>query len=113
MERKYVHLSKAWYGSTSLKDLDCVDEVWLEITSENDNLIGEFGLRWYDLKDGRPPTVKLEVFEDAFEALFQCKDLIDKLREWDNKYIQPEQLIKILKKLGFKDVTPYEEPYKK
>jgi hypothetical protein len=111
INRYFVHLSKAWYGNANLKDVEYKDDVWVLIEDENNNMIGEFGFRWYII--GNNLTAHLEVFDDAFKALSLCKDLIDELKEWDNKYIQPEQIVKVLERLGFKDITPYENPHEK
>ena len=109
--REYSWLSKAWHGEANLKYSNFTDEVLIMINDENNMLIGEFAVRWYNLDNNKPDVAKLEVFDDSFEALYIVRNLIEELSYWNKRYIQPKDFVNLLNGLGFKDVTPYENPY--
>ena len=104
-KRQFYHLSKAWY-----KDIpevrDYIDEVMFGSYYEDDGCEGEMCMRWYNLREDRMPTPRLEVFDDCFKVLNDFKDVIQKLSGYTDKKIQPEEFCKLLIGCGFKDRTP-------
>lgn len=110
--KQFVHLKRAWYGEVCLKNADYVDDVIFGLYDKQGGCIGEMGMRWYALngtsgKDfGSQPTARLECFEDAFAVLSKFKELIKELGLVDSKNIQPKEFCAMLKRLGFKDMTP-------
>ena len=70
---------------------------------------GEMAMRWKWLDSEWVP--QLQVFDDAWNTLFhECIDVLKVLAEKDNKNIDEPEFATILTELGFKDLTPYQEP---
>jgi hypothetical protein len=107
--RGYNWLNKSWYATAVLLGSDYVDEINIGFYCPDGGTSGEFSIRWYVLGDEKPPSACIECFEDAFHALYECKDLLKILADKDGENIQPEQLKELLDNLGFKDLTSYKE----
>lgn len=71
---------------------------------------GEMKIEWVDI--GSKKTPQLQVFDDAWSALGLFPDLIKKLSKADSQDINDDEFCAILDRLGFKDITPYENPNK-
>lgn len=70
---------------------------------------GEMKMEWVPIgKD--IPTPQLMVFDDAFSALGLFTDVIQELAKVDSEDITDDQFCEILDRLGFKDLTAYENP---
>jgi hypothetical protein len=118
-ERGFIWTSKSYYVK-NIKDFlgDAVDEIMVGFFHKDGSTTGEFGIRWYLLEEGKPASARLEAFHDAFDALALCTDLLEELRKWDNdpfsterlKFPQPQDVVDILLKLGFKDLTKRNAP---
>jgi hypothetical protein len=106
-ERGFHHVSKAWYGKTALQNSEEIDEVMVGFYHPEGGTTGEFGVRWLPL-DG-DITPKLEVFNDAWHALYQFQDLLGALAELDEKDITPAQFCELLLSFGIKDLTSTRE----
>lgn len=104
-KRQFYHLSKAWYKNIP-EIRDYVDEVMFGLYYEDDGCEGEMCIRWYNLGKEIIPTPQLEVFDGSFKVLNKFKDIIQKLSEYDDKNIQPNEFCRLLIECGFKDMTP-------
>jgi hypothetical protein len=106
-ERGFHHVSKAWYGATALRDAVEADEVMVGFYHPEGGTTGEFGVRWIPLDGDIVP--KLEVFDDAWHALYQFQDLLKALAETDKENITPTQFCELLLSIGIKDLTATRE----
>lgn len=100
--RKFYWTRKAWYA-------DSADANEITFGNYDAEPFGEMVMKWHNLGGG-PLPARLEVFEDAWAALAEFKDLLDELAKVNRKNISQEQFVEILKKCGFSDATPYERP---
>lgn len=115
--KQYIILSEAWYGEANLRPqlrpdmkpyLRKVDNVEFGFYAPDGGTSGEMGVNWYQLESDGSPVLCLEVFNDAWRALAQFKDVIDALAEVDGQDITPQQFCAILDRCGFVDATPRE-----
>lgn len=110
-KRQFYHLSSAWYANAVLRDSKIVDEVMIGFYFSDGGGSGEFAVRWEMLGDKITP--RLEVFDDAWSALWEFRDLLERLSEVDDEKITPSDLVKILIDLKIEDATPTVSPYYK
>lgn len=102
--RAYHRQSKSWYK----------DSVRNENLSVNFGMYhpeggssGEMKMEWIEL--GREiPYPQLKVFDDGWSALGLFPDLIQELAKVDSENINDDQFCEILDRLGFEDMTAYE-----
>lgn len=108
IKRGYIQLSKAWYGTTCLKDSKAVDEVQIGVygRSSEGGCLAEFTIRWYELSN-KKISPKLEVFDDAWEVFFKYfGDLFEQMALISGKDYTPEDFCKILDSLKIENCTP-------
>ena len=70
---------------------------------------GEMSVRWKELGGKNVP--ELQCFEDAWNTLASFTDLITEMGELDDECITPKEFCALLSRLGFKDLTPRDNPY--
>jgi hypothetical protein len=99
----FVHLSRTWYAKHALRAGDIIDEVMFGFYYGGGGTSGEMSVRWSELGGAIVP--RLEVYDDAWDALNEFKDVIEKMAEVDGENINPEQFCKILLSCGFRDDT--------
>ena len=107
--RGFYHLSEAWYGSVNLQNSQYTDEVNFGFYSPDGGTSGEMSVRWKELGGKNVP--ELQCFEDAWNTLASFTDLIIEMGKLDSQCIQPKEFCTLLSRLGFKDLTPRENPY--
>ena len=100
--RGFHHNGVAWYRDSALNG-DTVDEVTFGFYSVEGGTTGEMSVRWAPLQGKNVP--QLRVFDDAWHALAEMKDLLDALALHDNQTISPEKFCEILLACGFVDMT--------
>lgn len=101
-ERTFVHLSRAWYGPANLgRWSEYIDEVCFSPGR------GELMMRWYQL--GKDAAPRLEVFDDSWIGLWECKDVLEAMAEADSENIDPGEFCQLLLRLGFRDETPVDD----
>lgn len=105
----FYHLSEAWYGSVNLQNSKYTDEVTFGFYYPDGGTSGEMGVRWQELGGKNVP--ELQCFEDAWHTLASFTDLIAELGKLDDENITPKEFCVLLMRLGFKDLTPRENPY--
>ena len=103
--RGFYWSSKAWYADTINRN-----DIMFGNYGEDDDPYGEMCMVWDTLDFENVP--QLQVYNDAWAVLNEYKDVLEELAKVDNKNITEEEFIGILLKCGFKDLTPYESPYK-
>jgi hypothetical protein len=104
-------LSKSYYAEPNLLGMDYKDEIMVGVYHEGDGTTGEFGIRWYKI-GSMELCPQVQIFEDSFQVAFQeCADLLAELVKLDGKNPQPEDIRDLLLKLGYRDTTPYKDPY--
>ena len=64
---------------------------------------GEFAIRWK--KVGSYYAARLEVFQDAWSALWLFADLLERLPHFDSERPETSHVITLLKQLGITDRT--------
>ena len=107
--RGFHHLSKAWYGPANLKNSEVIDEITLGLYHPDGGTSGEMSIRWSDL--GGKSVPRLVVFNDAWSALAQFKDVIKTLAAWDSDDTTPSEVAAVLTECGFTDLTAVDSPY--
>lgn len=73
---------------------------------------GEFYVKWEDVGGSARLVPTLEVFDDGWAALSMFTDLIQELGTLDSENISCEEFKELLDRIGFKDLTRREKPYK-
>lgn len=106
--RGFHHLSSAWYGRSALVHRGCFDEVMVGMYHPSGGTSGEFAVRWHNV--GSSLTPRLEVFDGAWGALQQFRDLLDAMAELDDKRTSPSAFCDLLRSLGVKDLTERYRP---
>lgn len=92
-------------GELRWNDASCKNELWINYWNQETKIQGEFTIQWYDLLDDEL-IPKLEVFEDAWLALYQYgQNFLKMLAENDNKNLTKEEMKTKLLEIGFIDKT--------
>jgi len=110
--RGFTHYSEAWYSKTSGPMADgTADEIMIGMYDlEGGGTTGEFGVRWIVLNDRDDPSPRLEVFNDAWDALSRFGDLLQVMASIDSRRVSPREFADILRALGIKDLTIRHRP---
>jgi hypothetical protein len=103
----FYQLSKAWYGEVNLKHSKYDDEIMIGLYHEEGGTSGEFSMKWFELSGRSVP--KLGAFSDSWKILSEMPELISKLSELDSLNPSPDDFADMLRGLGFKDLTQYED----
>jgi len=108
--RQFIHLSRAWYGATRLhRDHDYVDEITIGMYYPGGGTTGEFTIRWIRMSHKNVPL--LCVYNDAWDALWEFRDVLAELTGFDGRNVSPEEICELLLRCGIEDKTPVESPY--
>lgn len=102
-KRAYIRSSKAWY-SKALKEESI--SVSVGMYHPNGGTSGEFQFEWVPLGDKL--FAELKACDDGWSALWQFKDLLEKMAEIDDQEIQEQEFCELLDSLGIIDITEYE-----
>lgn len=115
MAKGFVVAHEAWYRMAINGVLN--EEIPYEINIgdyKNDETVtsqGEFCLVWHQLQSPKHlPAMRIEMFEDSMAWITAAPDLFRELAALHGKNPQPDQIIKMLTRLGYKDVTKREDP---
>lgn len=100
--RAYIRSSKAYYSQSQLKD---PISVMVGMYHPEGGTSGEFEFEWVVLTG--KGCARLKCFEDSWSALWQFKDLLEKMSEIDSQEIQEPEFCKLLDSLGIIDITEY------
>ena len=109
-KRQFIQLSKAWYADANLRNSEIIDEIMIGFYHPKGGTTREFAIRWSDIAGS--PTPMLCSFEDSWSALWEFRDLLEKLSELDGLNPSPTEIIVLLEDLGIKNNTPIKSPYK-
>ena len=104
--RGFTQLSKAWYGKANLTTDDTLDRLNLGLYCPDGGTSGEFEIKWVGI--GRGWTPILNAFDDGWSALYKFKDLLKIMASIDSDDITPDDFVKLLEKLGIKNMTQVE-----
>lgn len=113
----YYILSESWYARTAMasqkqEDPSFVDEIMVGLYyGEDGGCYGEFGIRFKRLgRYGVYP--RLEAYSDSWDVIEKMADFMKELakidrarKESEGNPPSKEQIIELMKKLGFKDLT--------
>jgi len=64
---------------------------------------GEFDIHWFELAGARVP--KLCVYDDAWSALWQFRDVLEALKDIDGQSAPPEKICELLVSCGVHDAS--------
>jgi len=104
--RSFVHLSRAWYGRTALRDDRVVDEVSITLGGkEREGVDYELCVKWVVLGDRAPASPQLRAFDDAWLAFSELADVFAWMATKHGSTIQPAEFCEALLALGFEDYT--------
>lgn len=103
--RAYVRNSKAYYAASLTNENIKVMVGMYDL--EGGGTSGEFSFQWVNLGDKLLPQLK--VFDDAWSALWQFKDLLEIMAHIDSSNITEIELCAILDSLEIKDITKYKQ----
>lgn len=101
--RAFTHLSESWYGKACLASGTTIDSVTMGFYHPDGGTTGEFEIHWEKLA-GRV-TPRLEVFDDAWDALHEFRDVIALMAKHDGEDIGPHELCNLLRDCGIIDRT--------
>lgn len=107
-ERGFIIRSEAWYGKSQNKP-ETLDEIMIGMYHHEGGTTGEFGVRWTTI--GGHATPRLEVFNDAWDALQRFGDMLAWMASVDDKHISPQSFADALRGMGIKDLTERHNPY--
>lgn len=105
--KKSFYMSNLAYYAKVLNKEDRF-ETMIGVYSEEDGLDGEFAIRWHEL--GAEDVPRIEAFNDSWASLCAVPELLEFFKEHDGKNITQEYLAKNLIRMGFEDVTVYDDP---
>ena len=97
----FYRVSRQPYADTFLDSKDLFEHFNIVQQIPNDGVEYEFGISFYKLQG--TDAARLEIFEDAFVALNNNRELLDALSTTRN--ISPDDLQDMLLRLGYKDLS--------
>lgn len=104
--RAYHRSNKAYYAKALVREETVVN---FGMFDPEGGTSGEMNMTWVEIgRDIACP--QLQVFDDGWSALGLFTDLIQELAKVDSKNINDDKFCDILERLGFKDLTAYENP---
>lgn len=104
--RAFIVTGEAWYASACLKP--GTQEVMIGDYPEEGGTCGEFVIQFEELSGRMVP--RLKAYDDSWAMLGYCHDLIDALAKFDDKKMTVQDLVTVLKDLGFVDTTQRTQP---
>ena len=105
--RGFVFRSEAWYASTA-NEPGTLDEIMVGMYHPEGGTTGEFKIRWVSV--GGRWTPRLEVFDDAWDALQRFGDMLAWMATVDDEHVSPQSFARALRDLGIKDLTERVRP---
>ncbi len=107
-KRGFYWTNKAWYCIENKPNEIIFGLYHYDKFGGDDGTTGEMQMLWEDLSGKDVP--QLRVYDDAWSVLSMFHDVVDRLAEYDNENITPEQFIEVLRSCGFNDCTAYDVP---
>ncbi|MCL4473541.1 MAG: hypothetical protein M1455_06330 [Actinobacteria bacterium] len=109
--RQFIQLSRAYYGAISLATTrDVTDEIQVGFYHPDGGTSGEFSIVWIALTCA-DTVPRLEAFNDSWDALWQFRDVLEKMAAVDGQNISPDDFCRLLESCGVEDATPVERAY--
>lgn len=105
MVKGFYHTGSSWYGKSVLSH-NVFDDIMIGMyDDQGQGCEYEFVIEWeYIIKQ---PTPRLGVYGEAWKGLFNYhQDLLDFLSKQGND-LKPEELIRFLENVGYKNLTKY------
>lgn len=109
MSRSFIISHEAYYWKHVRPHVAFEQEILVQNRAPDGGVFWEFGLRWHDLKSHGAPSLRVEIFEDAFAAA-KASDFYKRLAGMASSNPSPSEAIAVLKACGFEDVTEREWP---
>ena len=106
--RGFTILSEAYYAK-ACQQKGTLDEIMVGMYHPDCGTTGEFGIRWKLV--GNEASPRLEVFNDAWDALQQFGDLLKWMASVDGQRISPQEFAEALRGMGIIDRTERANPH--
>ncbi len=100
--KSFHRFDKAYYSHV----VDNPIKLNIGLYHDDGSTSGEFAIEWEHIDRLTP---RLKAFNDSWSALKICSDLLDVLSEIDSEDLTIDEVVDILIKLGYKDITSYIE----
>ena len=109
-KKQFIHLARAWYGDANgvQRSGEPGDNISIGFDHPDGGTTGEFSIEWVDL--GRDVCPQLKVFDDGWSALWEFRDVLEKMAALDGTNPSPEIICKLLESCGIEDTTPVKNP---
>lgn len=106
--RGFNHYRAAWYGKVGNIGRDVVDEINIGMYHPEGGTTGEFSIKWEELSGA--VVARLNVYDDAWNALGLFGDVLAAMAALDGKVITPEAFCDVLTNCGLADLTARDAP---
>ena len=103
-KRQFIQLSRAWYAGANLRGGEVIDEITMGFYHKDGGTTGEFTIRWIELSGSETPM--LCCFDGSWHAMWQFRDVLEKMAEIDGTNPTPNEICRILVSCGVADNTP-------
>jgi hypothetical protein len=107
--RGFSVYSDSWYRKGLGNPDGVLDEIMVGMYHPDGGTTGEFAIRWTMV--GHESTPRIEVFNDAWDALQQFNDLLKWMASVDDEHVGPQAFADALRSFGIKDRTERTNPY--
>lgn len=99
-------MSRAWYGESVIGPGEG-DIVRIGLYCEG-GCEAEFSIGWSNLLGKQTPI--LSVCDDAWSALLEFQDVLQELAKLNDKDVDAQTIVNLLRFCGVEDMTKYERP---
>ena len=110
IEKRFVILSKAWYGEANLRARKdgCREALTFGTYDQNGSCLAEASFEWIPL--GREILPTLIVMPDSWNLFSEASEFFTELAKVSARNYSVENLARLLIASGFLDATPTEGP---
>jgi hypothetical protein len=110
----YIHTESWWHEANKgiLDSRGVVENIQWGLYYRDGGCGLSIAADWHDLDNRKPPALRIDVFDDSFQAFVVFKDVFEELGYFDSenglRTMEKEQFISILVACGFEDLTERE-----
>lgn len=102
--KSFNQLSKAWYGKDTLYKMpNVVDRINICVSDK----LEDISLFWEKVADQKI-ICRIEIWDNGWQAFDKEPKLFKHLGRLSKKGVTPDQMVKILKKMKYQDLTKFE-----
>lgn len=92
-------------------DGEVLDKIAIGFYSKKGGTTREFSIQWINLLGTKTP--RLCAYDDSWDALWNFRDLLEKMADFDDESPTPDEMCKVLLSCGIEDATPGVQPSEK